>query len=70
MFNHESFIWIENCLILTDAGIPNTCNEIDQENYTSDIMLANINQDIHERAIDDFKGIFDFLLIKGIDLSI
>ena len=41
MFNQESFISIEKCLILTDLEIPNPCNEIDQENYTSKIILSN-----------------------------
>ena len=69
MFNHESFISIEKCLILTDLEIPNPCNEIDQENYTSETILANINKGIHVEKIDDFEEIFDFLLIKSIDLS-
>ena len=70
MFIHESFISIEKGLIFTNADIPNPCNEVDQENYTSNTILSNINQDIHAKAVDDFAGIFDLLLIKGIDLSI
>ena len=69
MFNHESFISIEKCLILTDLKIPNPCNEIDQGNYTSETILANISKGIHVEKIDDFEAIFDFLLIKSIDLS-
>ena len=68
MFNHESFISVEKCLISTDLEIPNPCNEIDQ-NYTSETILANINKGIHVKKIDDFEEIFDFLLIKSIDLS-
>ena len=69
MFNHESFISIEKCLILTDLEIPTLCNEIDQENYTSEIILTNINKGIHLEKIDDFEEMLDFLLIKSIDLS-
>ena len=69
MFNHESFISIEKCLILTDLEIPKPCNKIDEENYTSEIILTNINKGIHVEKIDDFEEIFDFLLIKSIDLS-
>ena len=68
MFNHESFISVEKCLISTDLEIPNPFNEIDQ-NYTSETILANINKGIHVKKIDDFEEIFDFLLIKSIDLS-
>ena len=70
MFNHESFISIEKCLVLTDLEIPTPCNEIDQENYTSETVLANINKGIHLEKIDDLKEMFDFLLIKSIDLSL
>ena len=70
MFNQESFISIEKCLILTDLEIPNPCNEIDQENYTSKIILSNINKGIRVEKIDDFEEIFNFLLIKSIDLSL
>ena len=70
MFNQESFISIEKCLILTDLEIPNPCNEIDQENYTSKIILSNINKGFRVEKIDDFAEIFNFLLIKSIDLSL
>ena len=70
MFNQESFISIEKCLILTDLEIPNPCNEIDQENYTSEIILTNINKGIRVEKIDDFEEMFNFLLIKSIDLSL
>ena len=70
MFNQESFISIEKCLILTDLEIPNPCNEIDQENYTSKIILSNINKGISVEKIDDFEEMFNFLLIKSIDLSL
>ena len=70
MFNQESFISIEKCLILTDLEIPNPCNKIDQENYTSKIILSNINKGIRVEKIDDFEEIFNFLLIKSIDLSL
>ena len=70
MFNQESFISIKKCLILTDLEIPNPCNEIDQENYTSKIILSNINKGIRVEKIDDFEEIFNFLLIKSIDLSL
>ena len=70
MFIHESIISIEKCLVSTGLEIPNPCNEIDQENYTSEIILANINKGIHVEEIDDFKEILDFLLIKSIDLSL
>ena len=70
MFNQESFISIEKCLILTDLEIPNPCNEIDQENYTSKIILSNINKGIRVEKIDDFEEIFNFMLIKSIDLSL
>ena len=70
MFNQESFISIEKCLILTDLEIPNPCNEIDQENYTSKIILSNIDKGIRVEKIDDFEEIFNFLLIKSIDLSL
>ena len=70
MFNQESFISIEKCLILTDLEIPNPCNEIDQENYTSKIILSNINKGIRVEKIDDFEEIFNLLLIKSIDLSL
>ena len=70
MFNQESFISIEKCLILTDLEIPNPCNEIDQENYTSKIILSNINKGIRVETIDDFEEMFNFLLIKSIDLSL
>ena len=70
LFNHESFISIEKCLILTDLEIPNPCNEIDQENYTSKIILSNIDKGIRVEKIDDFEEIFNFLLIKSIDLSL
>ena len=69
MFNHESFISIEKCLILTDSEIPNPCNKIDEENYTSEIILTNINKGIRVEKIDDFEEMFNFLLIKSIDLS-
>lgn len=69
MFNHESFISIEKCLISTDLEIQNPCNKIDEENYTSEIILTNINKGRNVEKIDDFEEMFDFLLIKSIDLS-
>ena len=64
MFNHESFISIEKCLISIDLEVQNPCNEIGEENHTSEI-----NKDIYVEKIDDFEEMFDFLLIKSIDLS-